>query len=426
MRDLPDFLKESLIDISAEKTENNLKLIHESETGDITEGQVLVINHLLVMGKYLKDIQEEFGVIEIEGIIEQVFIASESKDFVEIELERIKDGYSKLFVNEEAAGWIYEKGSQRGEASEIVLKFLSFFHQETVLPYSQFKKDMKLKASLLVNVQTWLLEEFHDKILFACPPLHSNPENILKDVILVNSLTVLCQVLREDFGESLDSLELSSSSELKDLIGYDASILSGTCFNKAIEAFKAISDKLSCHIFNYVMDKFLIPATSHANSMIYARVVEPALSDNLRVAVGNLIQALTFIEPVLNEKEFQKLFHQTLPEMLATFMFKGVLLKNFFNEPGAEAFQQDLQYIQTTLSKSLNSENLKKAFEKVVEASEILKIKERDPTGPFDGSRLSKAVKEHRSEELKRILELLRCSHVRVDELSQIFASRRH
>lgn len=424
LRDLTDFLRESLIDLSVKKTRDNLRIIREDSS---VVDQGLVIHHLMEMGKFLKTIQDEFGVLEIEGIIEDVFIENNGTDFVEKELERIQVGYSIIMpIDGDNSDWIPSKGAQRGEPSAPVIKFLSFFHRETVQPYSFFKKDMKLKASLLVKVQTWLLEEFHDKCLFACPPLHSTADNILTDMALVNSLTVLCGVLRDDFGESLDSLELSSSAELKEIIGYDASLLPGTCFNKAIAAFKAISDKLSSQIFNYAMEKFLNPATKHANSMVYARVDEPALLENLRLAVANLTQVLALIQPVLGDKAFHRLFHQTLPEKLAAFMFQGVLLKNFFNEAGAEAFHQDLQYIQSSLSSVLDPVNLKLALAKVFEASEILKIKERDPTGPFDGARLARAVKEQRTEELKRILELLRCSHLRVDELPQIFASRRH
>lgn len=220
---------------------------------------------------------------------------------------------------------------------------------------------------------------------------------------------------------------MSSSKELHELIGYDPSSLPGTCFNRAIEAFKSISDKLSSHLFNYVMEKFLKHASLHASSMIYATCEgSGAISENLRLAVGNLIEALNFIKPFLCEQKFKKLFNQTLTEKLAAFMFQGVLLKNFFNEIGAERFHQDCIYIQDTLSHVIDPGNLKSSFAKVFEAIEILKIKEKDPTGPFDGLRLSRAVKENRIEELKRFLELLRLNHLRVDELSQIFASRRH
>lgn len=221
---------------------------------------------------------------------------------------------------------------------------------------------------------------------------------------------------------------MSSREELHALIGYDPSALRGTCFNRAIEAFKAISDKLSSYVFNYVMEKFLKNASAHANAMVYANCDEGAgvLSENLRLAVGNVIEALNFIRPFLCPQKFKKLFHQTFPEKLAAFMFQGVLLKNFFNENGAERFSQDLQYMQDTLSHVIDPGNLKESFAKVQEATEILKIKEKDPTGPFDGLRLARAVKENRAEELKRFLELLRFSHLRVEELAQIFASRRH
>ena len=216
-----------------------------------------------------------------------------------------------------------------------------------------------------------------------------------------------------------DYLELSSSEELKGLIGYDSSLLSGTCFNRAIEAFTSISDRLSSHVFNYVMDRFLKPALAHSNSMIYARDND-ALSENMRLAMSNVLEAINFNRPFLCDRVFVNLFHKLLPEKISAFMFQGVLLKNFFTGTGSDRFYQDLQYIQETLSSSDES------FAKVFEAAQILKIKEKDPTAPFDGHRLAKAVKENRIEDLKRFLELMRLTHLRVDELEQIFASRRH
>ena len=223
-------------------------------------------------------------------------------------------------------------------------------------------------------------------------------------------------------------MELSSTVELHELIGYDPSHLSGTCFNRAIEAFKLISDKLSSYIFNFVMETFLKHAQPHANSMIYARIEgeEAALPENLRLAIVSLLDSLNFVKPLLCQQQFKKLFIQILPEKLASFMFHGVLVKNFFTENGAERFNQDLLYIQDSLSHVLDPCQLKESFSKVSEAAQILKIKEKDPTAPFDASRLSRAVRENRSEELKRFLEMMRWTHLKVEELAQVFGSRRH
>ena len=68
---------------------------------------------------------------------------------------------------------------------------------------------------------------------------------------------------------------------------------------------------------------------------------------------------------------------------------------------------------------------IKATFSKVSEAIDLLQIKERDPTGPFDGARLSRAMRENRSEELKRFLEMKRYVNLKVEELPQVFASRR-
>lgn len=223
---------------------------------------------------------------------------------------------------------------------------------------------------------------------------------------------------------------MSSSRELQEIIGYDASVLRGTCFNRAIEAFQLISDRLSSHVFNYAMDRFLKPAISHSNSMFYARIQSDdsaALPENLRLAMSNVMESVNFIRPHLNELQFKKLFHRLLPEKIAAFMYQGVLLKNFFTESGAERFLQDLQYIQDALGQvGGGGGGLKETFAKVTEAAQLLKIKEKDSTAQFDGHRLQKAAKEHRQEELKRFLELMRWTHLNVEELEQIFASRRH
>ena len=89
-----------------------------------------------------------------------------------------------------------------------MIKFLSFFHSKTVLPYSFIRKDLKIRSELLVKVQTWLLEAFHDKCQFECSPLHNDKESILKDIGMINSMIVICKVLRDDFGESLVKITL--------------------------------------------------------------------------------------------------------------------------------------------------------------------------------------------------------------------------
>lgn len=228
---------------------------------------------------------------------------------------------------------------------------------------------------------------------------------------------------------------MSASEDLHDLIGYDPSNLPGTCFNRAIEAFNGIITKLSSQVFNFVMDGFLGLASSHSNSMFYAKMTSTdevvLLPENLRLAMGKLMKSLAFIQPLLAPLQFQNLFCKTLPEKLAAFMYQGILLKNFFTQFGADRFSRDVQFVQDALmetksSVSLNATQIKAAFSRVSEAAEILKIREKDPTGPFDGSRLGKSVKEGKTEELKRFLELMRWSHLRVDDLSGIFASRRH
>ena len=141
-------------------------------------------------------------------------------------------------------------------------------------------------------------------------------------------------------------------------IGYDPSGLPGTCFNKAIEAFKKLSDKLSSHVFNYTMERFFETYRVYSNSMIYARVESEesaSIPDDLRLSLSNLAETLKFIRRFLCDAQFTRLFKQTLPEKIASFMFQGVLLKNFFTESGAAWFQQDLKLrSRITLSRGWN------------------------------------------------------------------------
>ena len=218
--------------------------------------------------------------------------------------------------------------------------------------------------------------------------------------------------------------------ELHELIGYDPSGLPGTCFNKAIDAFKSMSDRLSSYVFNYAMERFLKPAGAYSNAMIYARVESDdssSIPEDLRLAITNLLDTYNFIRRFLCEGQFTKLFKRTLPEKISIFMFQGVLLKNFFSESGAKRFEQDLQYVQESLCHmdGIDPGYIKATFSKVSEAIDLLQIKERDPTGPFDGARLSRAMRENRSEELKRFLEMKRYVNLKVEELPQVFASRR-
>lgn len=222
---------------------------------------------------------------------------------------------------------------------------------------------------------------------------------------------------------------MSAAEELHEIIGYDPSGLPGTCFNKAMEAFKTVSDRLSSHVFNYVMERFLKPAGVYSNSMIYARAQESeepsSIPEELRVAMSNLQETLTFIRKFLCDAQFTRLFKQILPEKIAAFMFQGVLMKNFFTEAGAKRFEQDLQYVQDSFCHVADPGYIKEVFTRVSEATELLKIKERDSTAPFDGVRLSRAIRERRWEELKRFLEMMRLTNLKVEELAQIFASRR-
>ena len=209
LRDLDDFLRDGIIKLAEEATSHRLYMIKIK--------QELVIHHLIEFGKFLKTLQNEFGCLcEDEGIIEHLFIRNPD-DFVQKEHERIKSEYEELYANisevdcnENVDSWSpnTKNHPQAGEPSPIVIKFLSFFHSKTVLPYSFIRKDLKIRSELLVKVQTWLLEAFHDKCQFECSPLHNDKESILKDIGMINSMIVICKVLRDDFGESLVKITL--------------------------------------------------------------------------------------------------------------------------------------------------------------------------------------------------------------------------
>lgn len=182
------------------------------------------------------------------------------------------------------------------------------------------------------------------------------------------------------------------------------------------------------------MERFLKPARVYSNSMIYARLDESSSSihesipEDLRLAMTTLLDTLNFIQKHLSETQFTKLFKKTLPLKISSFMFQGVLLKNFFTEFGAIKFEEDMKYVQDSLCHvdGITPGLLKEVFSKVSDAIELLKIKERDPTGSFDGARLTRAIRENRNEELKRFLEMKRLQNLKIEELPQIFASRRH
>lgn len=195
LRDLDDFLNDSIVDLSREKTKTSLKSSNMNSS--------LKVHYLLEFGKFLNCLQDEFGFIKIEGIIEEVFIEDE-EEFVECELERIRAEYTKLFLHQSEDDWIPPRGNhQIGEPSPVVLKFLSFFHSSMILPYSFIRNNLKLRSNLLYRVQSWSLEEFHDKCQFECSPLHTSQEDILKDIFMINSFLLISKVLGDDFGESM-------------------------------------------------------------------------------------------------------------------------------------------------------------------------------------------------------------------------------
>lgn len=219
-------------------------------------------------------------------------------------------------------------------------------------------------------------------------------------------------------------IEFAASEEAKRVLGYDPSTVPGTIFCKSCAAFGDLGSRLESHVFNYVFDGFLIPASKWANSMCYYRTTEESeelpMNESFRLAVSGLFDRLAQVKPVLHPTRFDFLFGKLLAEKLASYLFSAVLLKNFFHERGAVRFSHDIQFLKGKLDESLHH-----YFGKVEESCRLLMLKERDPTAPFDASRLSKTLKEGRVEEIKRFLELERYSHVTIKDLPQIFASKR-
>ena len=219
-------------------------------------------------------------------------------------------------------------------------------------------------------------------------------------------------------------IEFAASTEVKQVLGYDPSTLPGTIFAKSVAAFAEIGNKLEAHVFNYVFDGFLIPGAKWANSMCYFRtpegVEELPMNESFRLAVSGLFERLGQVKPVLQANRFDFLFGKLLAERLAAYLHSAVILKNFFHERGAVRFYHDVQFLKGKLD-----ESARPCFGKVEESSRLLMLKERDPTAPFDAARLQKTLKEGRTEELKRFLELERYSQVSIEDLAQIFASRR-
>lgn len=220
-------------------------------------------------------------------------------------------------------------------------------------------------------------------------------------------------------------IEFAASNECKQVLGYDPSALSGTIFAKSVAAFADISSKLEAHVFNYVFDGFLNPAAKWSSSMCYFRTTEGLeelpMNESFRLAVSGLFERLSQVKPALHPSRYDFLFGKLLAGKLASFLYSAVILKNFFHERGAARFNQDVQFLKGKLDESLHH-----YFGKVEESGKLLMLKERDPTAPFDALRLQRTLKEGRTEELKRFLELERYSQVTVDDLSQIFASRRN
>jgi hypothetical protein len=220
-------------------------------------------------------------------------------------------------------------------------------------------------------------------------------------------------------------IEFAASSQVRKVLGYDPSSLSGTIFAKSVAAFAEIGNKLEAQVFNYVFDGFLIPGTRWANCMCYFKTPEGLqelpMNESFRLAVSGLLGRLDQVKPVLQSNRFDFLFGKLLAERLAAFLYSTVILKNFFHERGAVRFGQDLQFLMGKLDESVHH-----CFRKVEESARLLMLKDRSPTAPFDAIRLQKTLKEGRTEEIKRFLELERYEQVNLDDLPRIFASRRN
>jgi hypothetical protein len=203
LRFFDDFLRDGPLLLATEKTRKNL-----ASKEDELQDQKVIINHLVQFGKFRTALHEEFGYL-YEGESEIDLFGLNEDAFIEGELDRIKSEYAaeiESFKSNEDA-WISPHLSGKdpiaGDPGPIVLKFLSLFNAATVVPYS-FITSLACKARLLARVQSWLLERFHEKCQFDCSPHLRKTENeILKDIAMINSLLVLCKVLRDDFGESM-------------------------------------------------------------------------------------------------------------------------------------------------------------------------------------------------------------------------------
>lgn len=449
LRNIDDSFTEGPVQLADTKTLTRISDIKMAAAKDkdnnttTTQEQELVIIHLIEFGKFYKTLNEEFGYALGDGFerkFNEIFCGDqvEMEEFIKSELERIKSAYKEEFDgNHRTKDSNSNDSKDAADPSTAVLKFLTLFNEATVVPYSHIP-NITLKSHLLHRVQSWLLESFYNKLMFECSPLHSSESDILHDMNMVKALETICKVLRDEFGESMECIELSAAPELHEIIGYDPSNLPGTCFNRAITEFQAISNKLNNYIFNWVMGRFLKNAILHSNSMNYCKVsdsncedVDLPMNENFRLAVINLERALSFVSPHLASTNVS--FKSQLIEKLAEFMYKSVLLGNFFTDSGVRRFAQDVEYLKGSLSNqpcfksdSSSIRVINEAFAKVNEAVELLKINEKDPTAPFDSTRLLKAIKDNRKEELKRFLEMTRLTHISIDDLSQIFASRKY
>lgn len=441
LRDIDDFIREGVLGLALAKTRERVVAIRTEAESDGSDGdfarQSLLVHYLVECGRFQATLQDEFGFVDrTTDIVRETLLGDDAavESFVAAELARVQRLYRDVIGEEESGEW--RAGEMAGEPCPVVVQFLSLFHSATVVPYGFVTQERRGRALLLYRVQSWLLEQFHNKCLFDCAPLHSSPEQLLKDIGMVNSMETLCRVLRDDWGETLEYIELAACPVLHAIIGYDPSTLPGTVFNRAIEAFSAIGTKMGAHVFNYAMDAFMKQASLHAGAMVYFKTAsdtaELPMNEAFRLAVAALLQTVAVIKKHLGQLQFRQLMTLTLAEKLAAFMYSAVLLRNFFHEAGAERFRQDVDYIRERIVTAVAGEDgslaidMRRAFGKVEEAAMILIMKERDTTAPFDAIRVTRSLKEGRGEEIRRFMELCRLTHLQPADLSQIFASRRH
>lgn len=208
-----------------------------------------------------------------------------------------------------------------------------------------------------------LLETLHRSVSFAVLPFHQQPIQVKCLVQQAIAIDKLVNVL-QNWGNLPEALELGASSQFLEKFGYDASVLPGSIFSRAISAFRESilwERIITGHLEAYAWESFSNPCTIFARSMhygVYREDVNPKIkalpmNDDLRRSLLAFSDSVALLGAL--PTSILSIVHSNLYNRISKFFFERVLLTGFYLLPlGPTSFLNDTRTASKIITSALS------------------------------------------------------------------------